>query len=123
MPGRRLNKDRFAQGNLLNRDLDEGCSASRTKFAAFAIIATVFRTAHIAPFWLRWFCSVRLCRLLGRVEALREPVVDVTGLRSSHGAARLTISLRGSSRRATLNITQGGGRVAAAPECFDPRAS
>jgi hypothetical protein len=33
---------------------NEGCPASRTEFAPFAIIAAAFRTAHIAPLWLRW---------------------------------------------------------------------
>src|SRR5216683_2678066 len=60
------------------------------------------------------FRPVRLCRLLGRVEAFREPVVGVTALRWSHCAACLTMSLRGSSRRATLSITQGCDQVAAA---------
>src|SRR5229473_4318366 len=53
---------------------DEGCPASRTEFAPFSIIAATFRTAHIAPLWLRWFCPVRLCLPLGRVEALHVPV-------------------------------------------------
>src|SRR5215470_14830509 len=38
---------------------DEWCPAACTEFAPFAIITATFRTAHIAPFWLRWFYPVK----------------------------------------------------------------